>query len=392
MLSYTSIEVSAQAVPLADEKLPDTLAPSEPLHALADIAPPLPGWVNLDAVRYTISNDEAASNDGVAPYFVQIGVREHTAEYRDATNRVAVVIGESSLTAALPFMPEETIILLDRSPEMCAFMAKYVASLREAETVSEWYTLMGLDEALAGGGTKAEQIVLRRIEDQVRDWELSGRSHPMGGGDAEYTAAHKAARQKAIIPWVGDITNTWDMQLLGAALDSYDANVTMLNLTNVMVADMAFADAASYAERLRPLPITPHAPILTTSTAQKGRFRHSIVVEATGPFFGLDNLAEHGGGVDAWISSGGAAADRQYASEMSPTRHSDGYADVGGVAVGGHFDIDEILNMLVSGRPVVIGLDVIAPDNRGFPPLVCADEPPRSLSSVLRSILRNRDR
>jgi len=87
-----------------------------------------------------------------------------------------------------------------------------------------------------------------------------------------------------------------------------------------------FKTAAEYADILRNLPVTPNAPILTTSRSGKPS-SHPVaqiansdtgygIVQATGPFFGLDNLAKVGG-VLYGRNARGAAVMRQYAPRNS---------------------------------------------------------------------------
>src|SRR5690348_15324706 len=97
-----------------------------PLPDLANDAPDLTGHMYSSAdVRYPLSNDECT-----APYFEQLSVRTETPEFQNAKNRVAILVGESGLAANLKYIPEETIVLLDTSPDMNIFMEMYVDSLR----------------------------------------------------------------------------------------------------------------------------------------------------------------------------------------------------------------------------------------------------------------------
>lgn len=276
------------------------LAPSVPLYGLADHAPDISGaGVEPD---YPLSNDESAS------YFDQARARVALPEYQEATNRTAVVIGESALMATLQFIPEETIVVLDSSAEMCNFMDRYVDTLREAETRIEWGEMMGVFEGKDNPSDYALSLAMRSMQ-QIREWVTTGYPHPLNS-DELFHQARQLALQKAIIPWHGDITSRLDMHKLGKTLRAHDATVTMMNLTNVIAYGQDFPDASGYAKLLGALPITPNAPILTTTTRSKPNAPlDSRIVEATGPFFGLENLRQHGGRTKA--PNRGSVAERQ---------------------------------------------------------------------------------
>lgn len=308
-------EISQQDIPLENGVRPDT-APSRPLHELASWAPAYPEACIHENVGYTISNDESAR------YYDQLQLRTLTPDYLEATNRVAVLVGESSLASALPMIPEETIILLDQSPEMASFMAEYLACLQEADTIEDWYAMMDLRSPIPWS---AEDMTRDRIEDQAYDWQEEGYRHAFKNEEA-FQQAKQLARAKAIIPWVGDITRDSDMGYLGEALRSNDAHVTLINLTNVLAVNRDYGLASSYVATLRNLPVTDTAPIMLTGISSKyPGTRQSNIVKATGPFFGLDNLAEHGGLTTPRIVGSGASVERQYADgpELQPIEFGD---------------------------------------------------------------------
>lgn len=100
-----------------------------------------------------------------------------------------------------------------------------------------------------------------------------------------------------------------DMQKLGNALRRFDAHVTLINLTNVIQADRRLKNARDYAERLALLPVTEYAPILTTSNLARPNSEIYALGEMV-PFFGVNNLAAHGGSTGRLRP--GAAIRRQY--------------------------------------------------------------------------------
>ena len=82
-------------------------------------------------------------------------------------------------------------------------------------------------------------------------------------------------------------------------LRAHDVHVTFLNLSNVLSGDTTFNDASGYASVLGSLPVVGNVLIITTSTDKEPGSAdvcgHGEIVEATGPFLGLHNLAEYGG-------------------------------------------------------------------------------------------------
>jgi hypothetical protein len=308
MIPVLALEKSSQEIPRTPEH-ERPFAPSMPLHGLEDKAPLVNTYFDFDVVRHPFSNDESAA------YWDQLRARTLTTEYREAANRTAVVVGESSLMAALPFIAEETVVVVDKSPDMIAYLDKYINALREAKTIEEWGDLMGFRGSKRG--TSAGYAVLG-LESQTEEWHSSGYIHPVDSEEL-YNKAHLLARQKAIIPWNADITKRRDMNRLGNSLKDMGANVTLLNLTNVMGCSYAFDDTRGFAKRLGALPVTPNVPIMTTSTITKidppNPMVSGYIVEATGPFFGLDNLKDHGGKINS--RKIGSAYMRQYYHERS---------------------------------------------------------------------------
>ena len=301
-----SIEICRQSVPVMGPEINGPINPgeSEPLHQLAEHAPYLPDReYDPGAVRHPFSNDESAQ------YFDQTQARTLTGEYQEAGNRTALVIGESSLSSSIRYIPEDTIVIVDNELEMCLFMRQYVEGLHKASNLAEWQDFMGLNRPgfMDRHGERFSSII-----NQLHEWEENGYAHGLlGGSEDAFQAAKKAADEKAIIPWHADITDEKQMKQLAAALDAHGATITMMNLSNALTYDQRkFKDTSEYADVLGCLPVTASAPILTTSFNVKYPMRDTTIVEATGPFFGLDNLAEHGGSTKE--DAPGPIAERQY--------------------------------------------------------------------------------
>lgn len=279
-----------------------SLTSTEPLFELASAAPSLFKLrMRHGSLSFAFSNDESA------PYFEQTQARTALPDYQAAEHPVGMVIGESALAANLHFVPEPTVLIVDQNKDMVMFMQRYVEALRTAGSIEEWREEMGLTGDPEGRNGPFVQYANRLLDAQIKEWERNGYDHALSS-EAAFQEAQAIAREKALIPWWADVSNAKHMRRLGGALTEAEATVTMLNLSNVAVFDDVFEEAAGWAERLRELPMTPDAPILTTSQIHKvyeagiesfldlltGKSGGSITV-ATGPFFGLDNLAQHGG-------------------------------------------------------------------------------------------------
>lgn len=318
---YSPIEYSRQNIPRTPEVEALDPAESRPLYELASVAPK--GDLKefrLGDIHYSFSNDEAA------PYFDQLRIRSTFPEFQNATNRTAVLIGESSLIAALPYIEEDTIILLDKSPAMCEFMSRYVEGLKQCETIEEWLAFMGIaDEE----DPRVFRDITFRINEQIYEWELSGHRHGLNSQEV-YSAVRDVAKDKAFIPWCADMTDRRAMKRLGKTLKSYNANVTFMNLTNAMPCTSRFNEAHEFVKRFEYLPVTPNAPILTTGGAKDGGY----IVEMTGPFFGLENLKKFGGKTQADWPGGerGPSSRRQYIESRIPGSFNRS-AELGGVAI-----------------------------------------------------------
>jgi len=190
MYRSQSLEISKQilANPIMAE---ETLAESRPLHELADHAPTLPSrGYDLSEVYYPFSNDEA-----IAPYLAQLQARTQTAEYQAASNRVAVLVGESSLATNLKHIPEDTIILLDNSVDMCLFMANYIAGLRTSNTTLEWLQAMDLAEPRLDDKNMYRFSALQDLTKQTYEYMSAGSAH-IFTDDAEFLASKAIVQKK----------------------------------------------------------------------------------------------------------------------------------------------------------------------------------------------------
>lgn len=253
-----------------------------PLFDLGEDAPSLNLIYQPEKVVFPFSNDECS-----APYFEQLQVRTETAEYQEATNRVAIVIGESGLAANLRFIPEETIVVLNDSSDMCDFMKDYVKGLRTLQSPQEW------SRYILERGPKSGRL---ELANQILEWATAKYSHPATNNEA-FEIAKAKAKEKVIIPWRADITDFLQMERLGDALKSRDATVTMMNLTNVLPFIDNLENAWQCAALFSALPLSREAPILTTSLGPENKNpTNADLVEGlrpniqTGPFFGRDNL------------------------------------------------------------------------------------------------------
>jgi len=260
---------------------------SRPLHELAEQAPPLSPIFRDHEIAFPFSNDDLESS------FQTALERTRTPEYAEATNRVAILIGESALANNIQYIPEETIILVDNRMGMCQYLGTYIDTLRQAPDPMSWY------QSFCSQGKLSAETTARAIEDLnqqlIHSMVFTGNVHalnPEGGN--RYLKNHNAAKEKAIIPWCADITSGKDMAVLGGTLRANEAKVTLLNLSNVIpftaISGEGFTDSAQYAQVLDNLPTTSEMPILTTSREARG-----FLGAPTGPFFGLDDLAMNGG-------------------------------------------------------------------------------------------------
>lgn len=377
------LERGRQEIPRTPEQF-GPIAPSIPLDHLEADAPFVPPYLGIDHRRHP-----TASNDESAQYWEQLRPRVLTPEYRNATNRTAVVIGESSLIAALPDISEDTIILLDKSQDMVTYMSWYVQMLREAGDIQEWgEQLLNTKGQNFRPFDANPKYYAEGALDQAFEWQEAGRAHPYIE-EGLFEKVQVLAREKAIIPWRGDITSRKDMMNLGRVLKANGANVTLINLTNVPGCDLSFSDASEFADSLDLLPVTDNAPILTTSRRPMFDFakdRISQVVQATGPFFGTENLRNFGGSTGDGLS-GGTILQRDY---IYPDRVRKMEKELSKAEMLGILAL-ELIGQLAeesiqgNGQPTFAGIVEMTPD--GMIPIDLKDAPPEVLEA-LRDIVK----
>jgi hypothetical protein len=205
---------------------------------------------------------------------------------------VAIIVGESALHTNVQYIPEETIILLGNEPEQVKYMDYYAFNFQTAKGQKEWITATG------PRNTALMADYLGQLLEQARWWLHEGEPTALTN-PALFKQTQALAREKAFIPWYGDITSEADMKRLGAALRKFGATVTLLNLSNVIPYSVrargarSFSTAADYADMLAHLPMTSSVPILTTGYGVDD-WRYKML-QATGPFYGLDDLRYNGG-------------------------------------------------------------------------------------------------
>jgi hypothetical protein len=136
------------------------------------------------------------------------------------------------------------------------------------------------------------------IEQQAREWHSNGYSHALDNTQT-YERARQSACSKAIVSWNARFNAHEVPNQLGEALNSVGATITFMNLSNIAdYQQTGFHDGAAMAESLSILPTSEYAPILTTSFRQPYKplaLTSQPGLAATGPFFGLNNLAQEGG-------------------------------------------------------------------------------------------------
>jgi hypothetical protein len=290
------IETSSRHIPLTEESL-GTLVEARPLYDLADRAPQLPNRpYRPRRIVFAFSNDELGAS------LPSLQARTLLPEYRAASNRVALLVGESSLTSSIRYMPEDTIIFVDENPDMCLYMERYVANMLEASSPIDWISRMALNDNNFMRGK--EGYFARQLIAQVDEWKEAGTIHAMSNAN-EFKAAQQALSKKTFIPWRGNLLNSTHMNDLAQALNSRGASITFMNLTNV-VPYVGARTSNRFVQKINMLPITPNAPILTTNVSSRypRDFQELIkvilgkgipIAQATGPFFGLESLANDGG-------------------------------------------------------------------------------------------------
>jgi hypothetical protein len=243
------------------------------------------------------------SNDNMRTSFVDALSRKDTETYQAVENPVAVLVGESALAANIQLIPEQTIVLIDKNHSTSLYLDRYVQALREEPDAASWMQRM-----LGGFASDLSAFTFRDcLARQIRHFRDYDRVHPFGDTTQDaiaYSNAQEKAREKTIVSWAGNIASPDDMEYLGETLREHNGTVTLLNLTNVIPycaerphLEHSYLQSRRYAEVLRTLPTTADMPILTTSS-----YSYDVdptttahMLDYTGPFTGLDDLAARGG-------------------------------------------------------------------------------------------------
>ena len=282
--------VSHQQIPASVLEYADPLTAREPL---ADFKAKAPNLLfhryDADNVPYPFANDEFSN-----AFFRQLALREHTTSYQLARNPVAFLVGESALAANIHTIPEPTIVVFDRSPDMCLFMEMYVNALRDE--------MSAIDFAVRLCNTGNFNEMVDKLTLQTDKWRRRNQPHPFTD-DAAFFKAKETMKNKTIVTWNGNITDDEDMSELADSLRDSDAKITFMNLTNVLPAATAQVGDLEWIDNLRCLPMTDDAPILSTMPSESDFNGASLAeiyrchdwMEQIGPHFGLHNflLAQH---------------------------------------------------------------------------------------------------
>ncbi len=260
-------------------------AASRPLYELADTVIDDGSGQNFYATKapWPVNIDEFARA------YVESALRTETVDYQQASNRVAIVVGEGAFNTSVLYTPEDTVLLIDISRGACRYMQSYSIALQEEPSSALWKRRM---QTVWDTTTyRIPESIDEAFANQIRQWNDSGYHHSFSD-EATYYRAHKAAQTKALIPIQMDITNIDHINTLATRLNKLDAKITFANFTNLI--DIAFrCRADNFAEAVSALPFSEFAPILasyvqipTPIEANSGANTRSV----SGPFFGLSNL------------------------------------------------------------------------------------------------------
>ncbi|HSW80167.1 MAG TPA: hypothetical protein VLG47_05310 [Candidatus Saccharimonadales bacterium] len=258
MLESSPFGIPAQ-VPRSAEPW-QLLAPSRPLFELGEIAldeSRIEGDRHYDKAPWPVSIDTAANA------YAQALLRQGTAEFQKAPNRVAIIFGEGSLHTAINFLPEETIICADISRGACLFMGQYETALRTLPTAKEW--LAHMDTVASVSAYETEESYLNTINFYSYIWNKDGYSYA-ATDEPTYARSHAAAQTKAIIPWRMNLYEASHFTKLAEYLRNLNANVTFVNLTNILgISNETKETYNLVADNLALLPTTQMMPILASS-------------------------------------------------------------------------------------------------------------------------------
>jgi hypothetical protein len=227
------------------------------------------------------------ANDEVAASYLEAAYRANNEIFQVTPHRVALVVGEAALVAALPYIPEESIIVADYSKNMVWYMSQYIKHLRYSRTATDWRERMA--ESYDGFTDAGTPFNLQEVWDaQVEDWELENVTHPFRD-HREFVRVQQVAREKAIMPLHTDLGSQRSMQHLSKLLRCGRMTLTFMNHTNVLEANPLADDMLG---PLHQLPFAADVPILTSACAaphQPGK-EHLGLLGAYGPFYGLDEF------------------------------------------------------------------------------------------------------
>lgn len=278
-----SLEISTQHIPTSSEyALPPAL--SRPLYELEGLP--------FDPTGHTGRHPALArwpvSNDNFAREYVESSLRTETTDFRDSPNRVAFIVGEGSLNTSILYLPEDTIILCDISAGACSYMSDYVDALRRCETPNAWLRQMSSTWQSKVFHDSKTETISGEFGRQAGRWNKAGYAYSLTD-TTTYTKAHEAALSKAIIPWRMDITDPNHLERLAGYLNTANATITFVNLTNLTDYVGANGSTAEVAASLAKLRVSDYAPILAR-IVRVDLNGIAIARHLSGPFFGVNNL------------------------------------------------------------------------------------------------------
>lgn len=263
-------------------------------HVVAEPHAPFYGWEEA-AGKEVHKPDHTTmwypvSNDLSAHHYVEMAERAADPDFQAARHRVAVVVGEASLMAALPHIPEETVMVLDWAPAATGYMNEYRDALRWSSGAADWRETMVnyYDGQNFMAAPYMGSAALKMLwDDQIATWETAGMTHPLAH-PTHFEQAQQAAQEKAIIPYRVDVGNPAEMARLGQILTQSDSTVTFLNYTNII--QYSKQPVSRITAPLDSLPLADQAPILTTSIHAPANNLPGIPLSSYPPFHGLADL------------------------------------------------------------------------------------------------------
>lgn len=227
----------------------NTTVSDRPLTCLASQALELP--LGQSPLLFPFSNDAFAGSYKEAAT-LDVGVQNRV------RSRVALVIGEGSLAAALLYIPERTVVVADINSSHVAHMTRYVQALRERASRQDWLKNM---RGSSSGGPLFDTM----LQAQIEEWEAAELSHPLADDEA-YVTAHRLAQEKVFVPLWASVSNDDEMSQLGRVLRGSHGVITRAALSNVLSAnhDLDHPRPKAILKALGKLPWASDAPILTS--------------------------------------------------------------------------------------------------------------------------------